>query len=126
MRQPPGFVDSSKPDHYSHLVWSLYGLKQAPRVWHACLSSLFGSPGFKPSATDTSLFILQCSDVTIFLLVYVNDIIVLSTSVSVHFLLRILEFCITFWVLNSTHLLLADLFFINASMPLSFLRMLVC
>jgi histone deacetylase 1/2 len=36
--------------------------------------------GFRPSVTDTSLFILWRSDVTIFLLVYVDDIIVLSSS----------------------------------------------
>jgi histone deacetylase 1/2 len=38
--------------------------------------------GFSPSATDTSLFILQRSDVTILLLIYVDDIIVLSSSAS--------------------------------------------
>jgi histone deacetylase 1/2 len=64
------------------LVRSLYGLKQAPRAWHARLSSVLGTLGFKPSATDTSLFILQRSDVTIFLLVYVDNIIVLSSSTS--------------------------------------------
>jgi hypothetical protein len=58
MRQPPGFTDSTKPDHYCHLIRSLCGLKQAPRAWHARLSSVLGSLGFSPSATNTSLFIL--------------------------------------------------------------------
>jgi hypothetical protein len=79
MRQPPGFVDSARPDHYCRLVKSLYGLKQAPRAWHARLSSALGSLGFSPSVADTSLFILRRPDVTIFLLVYVDDIIVLSS-----------------------------------------------
>ena len=35
MRQPPGFADPDKPDHYCQLVRSLYGLKQAPRAWHS-------------------------------------------------------------------------------------------
>jgi histone deacetylase 1/2 len=82
MRQPPGFVDSDKPGHYCKLVRSLYGLKQAPRAWHARLSSVLGSLGFSPSVADTSLFILRRKEVTIYLLVYVDDIIVLS-SVSV-------------------------------------------
>ncbi|KAK1661700.1 hypothetical protein QYE76_049859 [Lolium multiflorum] len=30
MRQPPGFADPAKPDHYCRLIRSLYGLKQAP------------------------------------------------------------------------------------------------
>ena len=80
MRQPPGFVDPSKPGHYCQLIKSLYGLKQAPRVWHARLSSVLGSLGFSPSVADTSLFILRRSDVTIYLLVYVDDIIVLSST----------------------------------------------
>jgi hypothetical protein len=80
MCQPPGFADSSKPNHYCQLVRSLYGLKQAPRAWHARLSSVLGSLGFSPSVADTSLFILQRSNVTIYLLVYVDDIIVLSST----------------------------------------------
>jgi histone deacetylase 1/2 len=82
MRQPLGFVDPTKPNHYCRLVRSLYGLKQAPRAWHARLSSILGSLGFSPSATDTLLFILQRLDITIFLLVYSDDIIVLSSSAS--------------------------------------------
>ncbi|KAK1607289.1 hypothetical protein QYE76_030962 [Lolium multiflorum] len=79
MRQPPGFVDSEKPGHYCKLVRSLYGLKQAPRAWHARLSLVLGSLGFSPSVADTSLFVLRRKDVTIYLLVYVDDIIVLSS-----------------------------------------------
>ncbi|KAK1612276.1 hypothetical protein QYE76_035949 [Lolium multiflorum] len=80
MRQPPGFIDSEKPGHYCKLVRSLYGLKQAPRAWHARLSSVLGSLGFSPSVTDTSLFVLRRSDITVYLLVYVDDIIVLSST----------------------------------------------
>ncbi|KAK1694930.1 hypothetical protein QYE76_011627 [Lolium multiflorum] len=80
MRQPPGFVDSDKPDHYCKLVRSLYGLKQAPRAWHARLTSVLSSLGFSPSMADTSLFILCRNDVTVYLLVYVDDIIVLSST----------------------------------------------
>ncbi|KAK1601808.1 hypothetical protein QYE76_048279 [Lolium multiflorum] len=84
MRQPPGFIDSEKPGHYCKLVRSLYGLKQAPRAWHARLSSVLGSLGFSPSVTDTSLFVLRRSDITVYLLVYVDDIIVLgSTAVAI-------------------------------------------
>jgi hypothetical protein len=80
MRQPPGFADPAKPGHYCRLIRSLYGLKQAPRAWHARLSSVLGRLGFRPSTADTSLFILQRSDVTIYLLVYVDDIIVVSST----------------------------------------------
>jgi histone deacetylase 1/2 len=82
MRQPPGFADPDKPDHYCHLVKSLYGLNQAPRAWHARLSSVLGSLGFSPSVADTSLFSLHRPDVTIYLLIYVDDIIVISSTAS--------------------------------------------
>nr|GEX47303.1 ribonuclease H-like domain-containing protein [Tanacetum cinerariifolium] len=33
IHQPPGFIDSTKPDYVFHLQKSLYGLKQALRAW---------------------------------------------------------------------------------------------
>jgi hypothetical protein len=116
------------------LLWSLYGLKQAPRAWHAHLSSVLGTLGFKPTATDTSLFILQCSDVTIFLLVYVDDIIILSPSASVVPRL-IAQLGSTFSAkdLGVLHYFLgievsspSNLSCVSASMHLSFLPVLVC
>ncbi|XP_071685432.1 uncharacterized protein [Lolium perenne] len=82
MRQPPGFEDPSRPRHLCRLQKAIYGLKQAPRAWHARLSSVLGSIGFRPSTADTSLFILSRSNITMFLLVYVDDIIVVSSSAS--------------------------------------------
>jgi histone deacetylase 1/2 len=80
MRQPPGFEDASRPTHLCRLDKALYGLKQAPRAWHARLSSVLGSLGFTSSKADTSLFILRHPGITIYLLVYVDDIIVVSSS----------------------------------------------
>jgi hypothetical protein len=58
----------------------LYGLKQAPRVWYSCLSDKLHSLGFVSSRADISLFFFRRGSVTIFLLVYVNDIIIASSS----------------------------------------------
>lgn len=80
MRQPPGFVDLTRPHHLCRLVKALYGLKQAPRAWHARLGSVLRALGFTPSTTDTSLFLLQRPEVTMYLLVYVDDIILISSS----------------------------------------------
>ncbi|KAK1683231.1 hypothetical protein QYE76_044079 [Lolium multiflorum] len=80
MRQPPGFEDPSHPQYLCRLYKALYGLKQAPRAWHACLSSVLHGLGFAASRADTSLFILRKSTLTIYLLVYVDDIIVVSSS----------------------------------------------
>ena len=44
------------------------------------LSSKLHDLGFIPSTTDTSLFICNKSDATIYILIYVDDIIVRSSS----------------------------------------------
>jgi histone deacetylase 1/2 len=82
MRQPPGFQDPHRPHHLCRLVKAIYGLKQAPRAWHTRLSGVLATLGFVPSSADTSLFILQRSNVTVYLLVYVDDMIVISSSVA--------------------------------------------
>ncbi|KAK1680235.1 hypothetical protein QYE76_041083 [Lolium multiflorum] len=82
MRQPPGFSDPDRPDHLCRLVKALYGLKQAPRAWHARLGAALRAHGFVPSTADTSLFLLQRPEVTMYLLVYVDDIILVSSSVT--------------------------------------------
>ena len=80
MCRPPGFVDPSRPQHLCRLVKALYGLKQAPRAWHARLGTTLRAHGFVPSLADTSLFLLQRPTVTMYLLVYVDDIILVSSS----------------------------------------------
>lgn len=80
MRQPPGFEDPTYTSHLCRLDKALYGLKQAPRAWHARLSSVLATLGFTASTADTSPFILRQPDTTIYLLVYVDDIIVVSSS----------------------------------------------
>jgi histone deacetylase 1/2 len=82
MRQPPGFVDPDHPHHLCRLVKALYGLKQAPRAWHARLGTVLRAHGFVSSTADTSLFLLQRPEVTMYILVYVDDIILISSSVS--------------------------------------------
>jgi histone deacetylase 1/2 len=79
MRQPPGFQDSAQPHHLCRMVKALYGLKQAPRAWHARLGSALTAHGFVPSTADMSLFMLRRPQVTMYLLVYVDDIILVSS-----------------------------------------------
>ena len=81
MRQPPGYEDTHKPDYICKLDKALYGLKQAPRAWYSRLSSQLTSLGFIASKSDTSLFIYHKSDITIYMIIYVDDIIVASSSV---------------------------------------------
>jgi hypothetical protein len=80
MKQPPGFEDSSHPEYICKLDKALYGLKQAPRAWFARLSSTLIKLGFQASKVDVSLFIFNQGATQIYILVYVDDIIILSSS----------------------------------------------
>jgi hypothetical protein len=92
MKQPPEFVSSEFPSYHCKLEKPLYGLKQTPHVWYSRLSDKLQSLGFSPSKADISLFYYSKGSVTIFLLVYVDDIIVASSSSSaVDHLLRNLQ-----------------------------------
>jgi hypothetical protein len=80
MRQPPGFEDARFPNYVCKLDKAIYGLKQAPRAWYSRLSSKLLSLGFVASKSDTSLFIYSKSNTVIFMLIYVDDIIVTGSS----------------------------------------------
>jgi hypothetical protein len=79
MRQPLGFEDKSMLN-VCKLDKALYGLKQAPRAWYSKLSVMLCEIGFTSSKADTSLFYFNKDDITMFVLVYVDDIIVASSS----------------------------------------------
>lgn len=75
LKQPPGFIDLHKPNHVCLLQKSLCGLKQAPRTWFHRLSTALYSLGFTGSKTDQSLFIFFAQGTILYMLVYVDDII---------------------------------------------------
>jgi hypothetical protein len=82
MKQCPGYIDAAHPSFMCKLDKALYGLKQAPRAWYSKLSMKLLQLDFFISKTDTSLFIYHKDGVIIYLLVYVDDIIVTSSSPS--------------------------------------------
>ena len=76
MQQPPGF-EQGGANTVCKLDKSLYGLRQAPRQWHAELRRHLEAMGFQASEADSSFFI-STSGATVYLLVYVDDILVAS------------------------------------------------
>ena len=80
MKQPPGFENKKCPSFVCKLKKAIYGLKQAPRAWYSRLSSKLLDLGFVMSKSDTSLFIYRKGSVEIYMLIYVDDIIVTSSS----------------------------------------------
>jgi hypothetical protein len=59
---------------------ALYDLKEAPRAWYSKLSAKLISLGFHASKADVSLFFYNKGDIIIFVLVFVDDIIMVSSS----------------------------------------------
>jgi hypothetical protein len=80
MCQSPGYENKGKPNFICKLDKALYGLKQAPRAWNGRLSTKLQELGFKASKADTSLFYFSKGGITVFVLIYVDDIIVASSS----------------------------------------------
>ena len=80
MQQPQGFCDPWFPQHVFKLQKTIYGLLQAPHAWYTKLQNFLLSIGFIISKSDNSLFIHRQKELTVFLLVYVDDIIITGTS----------------------------------------------
>ncbi|KAL1201540.1 Retrovirus-related Pol polyprotein from transposon RE1 [Cardamine amara subsp. amara] len=80
MAQPLGFHDLDRPNHVCHLHKAIYGLKQAPRAWYSELRNYLLSIGFVNSLVDTSLFILKQGTYFVYMLIYVDDIVLTGTN----------------------------------------------
>ncbi|CAI7860669.1 unnamed protein product [Closterium sp. NIES-54] len=78
MKQPEGYDDGS--GRVCKLNKAIYGLKQAPRCWYARLVEALEALGFKVSGCDESLFMTEGEEEKVFLLVYVDDILLFSPS----------------------------------------------
>lgn len=78
--QPPGFVDPDRPHHVCHLRKALYGLKQASRAWYTELQNYLLQAGFTNSLADASLFTYRHGHQFLYVLVYVDDILVTGNS----------------------------------------------
>ena len=80
MKQPPGYESANDSQLVCKLNKAIYGLKQAPRAWYLRLSSKLRKLGFISSKADISLFIYNKHGIIIYVLIYVDDIIVTSSS----------------------------------------------
>uniref|UniRef100_A0A2N9EKA7 Reverse transcriptase Ty1/copia-type domain-containing protein n=1 Tax=Fagus sylvatica TaxID=28930 RepID=A0A2N9EKA7_FAGSY len=72
-----------QPDYSNHvrkLHKSLYGLKQAPRAWFEHFTSHLLTIGFTASTADPSLFVFRQGSTLLYLLLYVDDIILTGNS----------------------------------------------
>jgi hypothetical protein len=82
MSQPPGYQHPIYPTHVCKLQRVIYGLKQAPRAWFSRLSTKLLELGFHGSRSNSSLFIYKHKSLTMFILIYGDDIIITSSQPS--------------------------------------------
>ncbi|KAK4374957.1 hypothetical protein RND71_005634 [Anisodus tanguticus] len=80
MHQPLGFRDPNRPHHVCLLKKLLYGLKQSPRAWYTRFADFFSTIGFTHNRSDNSLFIYRRGSSLAYILLYVDDIILTSSS----------------------------------------------
>lgn len=79
MDQPPGFESSDKT-MVCKLNKALYGLTQAPRAWFENLKGSLLHLGLTASRCAPSLFTLKSGSVQVYMLVYVDDIIITGSD----------------------------------------------
>ena len=82
MSQPAGFIDSAHPDFVCLLKKSLYGLKQSPRQWYKRFDIFVLSIGFTRSKYDSCFYFMSSENVSVYLLLYVDDMLIISQSKS--------------------------------------------
>ena len=80
MSQPSGFVDPNLLTYVCKLNKAIYGLKQAPQAWYNELDRFLLDVCFTNSISDTSLFIYHRGETTMYLLVYVDDLILTGSN----------------------------------------------
>ena len=79
MTQPHGFAGSDK-SVVCKLKKAIYGLKQTPRAWYERLTKTLLTFGFVQSKCDPSLLVFKTVSDCLYLLIYVDDIIITGSS----------------------------------------------
>jgi hypothetical protein len=80
MEQPSGFVQHGHEQFVCKLKKCLYGLKQASRAWYQKIDATLLDLGFERSVADHSLYFAQKGPHVMLVLVYVDDLIILSSN----------------------------------------------
>lgn len=83
MEQPDGYrATGSKANHVWKLNKSLYGLKQAGRAWNKKMDAALIDLGFRPTHSDSCVYVRRSGDIVMYLLVYVDDLLLVTNDVA--------------------------------------------
>ena len=81
MDQPRGFEAKGEVEKVCLLRKSLYGLKQSPRQWYQKFDSVMLGQGYSRSSYDCCIYFKHIfSSISIYLLLYVDDMLIASQS----------------------------------------------
>jgi len=78
--EPPGHGDGT--ERVCKLRRALYGLKRSPRIWEEKLRSSLQGLGFVSSTVDPCLYTMRRDDQLVFILDFVDDMLIASHSQS--------------------------------------------
>eukprot|EP00253_Pinus_taeda_P005435 PITA_05435 len=84
MEQPPGFIQTDS-NLVCQLKKSLYGLKKAPRAWYAKMNSFLVDTIFSRCHSNNTVYTKKVSKSLIILVLYVDDIILVKSSLKKKF-----------------------------------------
>ena len=80
VQQPQGFVDVINKHQVCHLQKAIYGLKQAGYTWAEMLRQILLKHKFNPTTADPCVYTRGRDKDLIILMVYVDDIMILASS----------------------------------------------
>jgi hypothetical protein len=82
MAQPKCFIVKEKERMGCRLKKSIYGLKQASRQWYLKFNRIIRNFGFKENIEDNCVYAKFKNKKYIFIILYVDDILLASSDVS--------------------------------------------
>lgn len=80
MKQPPRFKERQEENWVYKLNRTMYRLKQSAKAWHKKLKSVFTDLNFKVYHNDSCLFKTINGGPTIYMVVYIDDMVVACKS----------------------------------------------
>ena len=78
MTQPEGYLNKERRDHVYRLFKAFYGLKQASQARRKVIDKFLRGLGCVQSNADASLYFLKTANGLAFILVYVDDVLLLA------------------------------------------------
>ena len=80
MKQPESFMVKGKKEMVCNLKKSLYELKQSPRMWYQKFDTYIRGLGFTRSKEDHCVYFKLIGDRVIYLVLYVDDILLIGND----------------------------------------------